>query len=74
VRDTVTVEKFRKPSIAAIAEEFVSHGENLARFLEHANLKFLIFPYPMEARGDAEILALAEQYYPKFLALIGVRR
>ncbi len=73
MRDTVIAEKAEKPSVAVICEEFLTHGTNLANFLGHPNLKKLILPYPMEARPDAEILAIAEEWYPKLLGLLGVR-
>ncbi|MEO8601794.1 MAG: hypothetical protein ABI629_04365 [bacterium] len=72
VRDAVGVEELRKPVVAAICEEFVSHARTTASFLGHPDLKLLVFPYPLETRPDDELRAIAAAWYPQFLALLGV--
>ncbi|MDX2166703.1 MAG: hypothetical protein SF182_06555 [Deltaproteobacteria bacterium] len=73
VRDAVGVEQLRKPAVAAVCDEFVAHGRTTAAFLGHPDLKVLVFPYPLEARPDAELRAIAGEWYPQLLALLGVR-
>jgi hypothetical protein len=72
VRDAIGVEQQHKPVVAAICEEFVSHARTTAEFLGHPHLKVLVFPYPLEARPDAELRQIATEWYPKFLDLIGI--
>ena len=72
VHDAVSVEKLGKPAIVAVTEEFATHGHNMAAHLGHPDLKVLVFPYPLEARPEAELLEIADEYYPKFLEMIGV--
>jgi hypothetical protein len=72
VHDAVTLEKLAKPAIVAVCEEFQQHGSNMAAFLGHSNLKQLVFPYPLESRPEAEIRSIAADYYPQFLAVLGV--
>jgi hypothetical protein len=74
VHDAVTLENASKPAIVAVCEEFRHHGRNMATFLGHANLKMLVLPYPLEGRPEAEIRAIAAEYYDRFLELLGVRR
>jgi hypothetical protein len=74
VRDAVIVEQFKKPVVAAITDEFKVHGENIARMEGHADLKRLILPYPLEGLPEAELREIAEQWYPKFLDMIGAQR
>jgi len=74
VRDAVAVEAKQKPAIAAICDEFVSHARTTASFLGHPNLKVLVLPYPLETRPEPELLVVAEQFYPRFLALVGASR
>lgn len=71
MRDTVEIEKRKKPVVVAITEEFVEHGRNIANLEGHARLRQLVFPYPLEGRSDAELDRIAAEYYPKFKAAIG---
>ncbi|MGH7786311.1 MAG: UGSC family (seleno)protein, partial [Candidatus Binatia bacterium] len=72
VRDAIGVEQLAKPVVAAICEEFISHARTTAEFLGHPHLKLLVLPYPLEARPDAELRAIADEHYPRLLELIGV--
>lgn len=74
VRDAVGAEARKLPVVAAICEEFVTHARTTATFLGHPNLKVLTLPYPLETRSEAELLPIAETFYPQFLALIGAAR
>ncbi len=73
IADAVIVEKHRKPSIAVVADEFATHGHNMARHLGHGDLKILVLPYPLEARPEHELREIADTYYPTALKLLGVR-
>jgi hypothetical protein len=72
VHDAVTLESHRKPSIVVVASEFETHARNMARFLGHPDLKVLVLPYPLEARPEAELRTIADDYYPQALSLLGV--
>jgi hypothetical protein len=74
VRDTVIVEESKKPVVVAVTEEFVEHGKNIARMEGHANLRQLVFPYPLEGLPDEDVRRIAEAWYPKFLNMIGAKR
>ena len=74
VRDAIGVEAKGKPVAAAICEEFVGHARTTASFLGHPELKVLVLPYPLETLSEAELQPIAEEHYPKFLALIGAER
>jgi hypothetical protein len=74
VKDAVTLEARGLPAVVAVCEEFEAHARNMARFLGHPALKVLVFPYPLEARPEAELHQIAEDYYPRFLELIGAKR
>lgn len=74
MRDAVIVEQLKKPVVAAVTEEFKVHGLNIARMEGHADLKQLIFPYPLEGREEAYLREVAEAWYPKFLDMIGAQR
>ena len=74
VRDAVAVEAKGKPVVAAICDEFVTHARTTASFLGHPNLKVLVLPYPLETRSESELQIVAEQYYPRFLAMVGAAR
>ena len=51
----------------------LASNEHKSRFLGHGDLKVLVMPYPLEARPDDELRAIALEYYPKALELLGVR-
>ncbi len=71
IKDAVVVEEHAKPVVAIVCEEFIVHGRNVATHLGHGDLKILVLPYPLEARPTEELRAIADEYYPKLLALIG---
>lgn len=72
VKDAVAFEQQGRPVVAIVCEEFLVHGRNVARHLGHGALKILVLPYPLEARPEAELRAIADAYYPEVLALLGV--
>jgi hypothetical protein len=72
VADAVTVERAERPVLAVVTEEFATHGHNMARHLGHGDLRVLVLPYPLEARPQDELLAIAADAYPEALALLGV--
>ena len=72
IKDAVTVEQHSKPVVAIVCEEFIVHGRNVATHLGHRDLKILVLPYPLEARPEPELRAIADEYYPKVLELLGV--
>jgi hypothetical protein len=67
----VVVEQREKPVVAIVTEEFEVHGHNVATHLGHGDLKVLVLPYPLEARPEAELRAIADQFYPQVLAQLG---
>ncbi|MCW5889043.1 MAG: hypothetical protein KIT14_00685 [bacterium] len=74
VRDAIGVERAHKPVVVGVCEEFVAHARTTAEFLGHHGLKVLVLPYPLEARPEAELRAIADAWYPKMLDLLGVTR
>jgi hypothetical protein len=74
VKDAVTLEQHAKASVAVVTEEFETHARNMARFLGHGDLKVLVLPYPLEARPDDELRAIAAEWFPQAMDLLGVRR
>lgn len=74
MHDAVRVEKLKKPAIAAICDEFLTHGKNMSVFLGHNDLKILVFPYPLEGKPEDELRQIAKDWYPKFLDLLGVTK
>lgn len=71
IRDAVIVEDAAKPVVAIVCEEFLAHARHVTANVGHGNLKICVLPYPLEARPDAELRAIAEEYYPKALQLLG---
>ena len=72
IKDSVVVEGKQKPVVAIVTEEFEVHGHNVATHLGHGDLKLLVLPYPLEARPEEELRAIADEYYPQVLSLLGV--
>jgi hypothetical protein len=72
VQDAVTLEAHGKPSVVVVTSEFEAHARNMASFLGHGDLEVLVLPYPLEARPDDELRAIALEHFPKALALLGV--
>jgi hypothetical protein len=73
VRDAVLTQDLKKPTVAVLCDEFVVHGRTMAGVLGHPNLELLILPYPMEGRAPDELHRIAEEFYPKLLAMLGAR-
>lgn len=74
IADAVAIEEHHKPVIAVVTDEFATHGHNMARHLGHADLRILVLPYPLEARPEAELSAIADDFYPRALDLLGIER
>ena len=74
VADAVSVEAGGKPAVVAVTSEFETHARNMATYLGHGDLKVLVLPYPLEARPEKELRAIAEDFYPRFLDLIEAGR
>lgn len=72
IKDSVVVAERLKPVVAVVTEEFEVHGHNVATHLGHGDLRVLVLPYPLEARPEAELRAIADEHYPRALALLGV--
>ena len=72
IKDSVVVEQREKPVVAIVTEEFETHGHNVATHLGHGDLKVLVLPYPLEARPEEELRAIADEFYPQVLAQLGV--
>ncbi len=72
IKDSVAIEAAGRPVVAVVCEEFVVHARNVARHVGHGDLSVLVLPYPLEARPAAELDAIAAEYYPKALELLGV--
>src|SRR5205809_1572706 len=72
IKDSVVVEQREKPVVAVVTEEFEVHGHNVATHLGHGDLRILVLPYPLEARPEAELRAIADEFYPRALELLGV--
>lgn len=71
IKDSVAIEAHERPVVAVVCEEFIVHAHNVARHVGHGDLKVLVLPYPLEARPTDELEAIAIEYYPKMLELLG---
>ncbi len=72
IKDSVAIEDYERPVVAVVCEEFVVHAHNVARHVGHGDLNVLVLPYPLEALPAEELDAIAVEYYPKALELLGV--
>lgn len=73
IADAVAVEAAGKPSIAAVTAEFESHARVMASFLGHGDLRLLVLPYPLEGLPESELSGIATEFYPQFLAALGIQ-
>lgn len=74
MRDAAIVEKGGKPVMLAVTEEFARLGETMARTVGHANMRRLVFPYPLEGLPAPEVSRIARELYPRFLEGVGIQR
>ena len=74
MRDTVIVEDCKKPAVVAVTAEFIEHGKNIAKMSGHADLRQLVFPFPLEGLPENEVRRIARELYPTLLATLGVTR
>ena len=66
------VEELGKPAVVVITEEFVTIATRISALKGHASLRRLVLPYPLETREEDECRAIAREYYPRLLDLLGV--
>ena len=55
-----------------LTDEFIRIAEQVARLKGHPSLRQLVLPYPLEGRPDEEVARIAEDAYPRLLAVLGV--
>jgi hypothetical protein len=73
IADAVAIEARERPVVAVVTEEFATHGRTMAEHLGHGDLPILVLPYPLEARPQEELLAIAEEAYPQAMELLGIQ-
>ena len=61
-----------KPAVVVITDEFIRIAEQVAKLKGHPSLRQLVLPYPLEGRPDEEVARIAEDAYPRLLAVLGV--
>ena len=66
------VEELGKPAVVVVTEEFVTIATRISALKGHASLRRLVLPYPLETRPVDECRAIAHEYYPRLLELLGV--
>ena len=55
-----------------LTDEFIRIAEQVAKLKGHPSLRQLVLPYPLEGRPDEEVARIAEDAYPRLLAVLGV--
>jgi hypothetical protein len=74
VLSTVRIEERGIPAVAVVTQSF----EDLAyRMREHNNrpgLPVLVLPYPLDDQPEDQVRAVARQFYPRLLDLLGATR
>jgi hypothetical protein len=68
----VSVERWEKPAIVVVTEEFEAFAHRLAAHAGHPSLRALVLPYPLEGRPDEEVRQIAADAYPRLLRTLGV--
>lgn len=74
MRDTAVVENRQKPVVLAVTQQFMDLGNRIADVEGHANMRQLVFPYPLEGLPEEEVRRIAREYFPRFLEVIGATR
>jgi hypothetical protein len=57
--------------VLVITEEFITIAARIAGLKGHASMRTLVLPYPLETRPDDECRAIAREFYPRLLELLG---
>ena len=57
-----------------MTEEFEALGRTLAAQYGRPNLRFLVLPYPLDTRPEAEVRDLARDRFATLGQVLGVRR
>jgi hypothetical protein len=58
--------------VVVLTDEFIRIAEQVAKLKGHPSLRQLVLPYPLEGRPDEEVARIAEDAYPRLLAVLGV--
>ena len=58
--------------MVVLTDEFIRIAEQVAKLKGHPSLRQLVLPYPLEGRPDEEVARIAEDAYPRLLAVLGV--
>ena len=68
---TVDIEERGKPAVAIVTGSFEDLAYRMADHNRHPNLNVLVLPYPLEERPAEEVRQVAQEFYPKLLAMLG---
>jgi hypothetical protein len=58
--------------VVVLTDEFIRIAEQVAKLKGHPSLRQLVLPYPLEGRPDEEVARIAQDAYPRLLAVLGV--
>jgi len=71
VLSTVELEKRGLPAVAIVTESFADLATQMAQHNQRPDLNVLVLPYPLDDRPEDEIRAVAREYYPHLLSMLG---
>ncbi len=74
IKDAVAAADSGCATVAVVTEEFEALGRTLAAQYGRPNLRFLVLPYPLDTRPEAEVRDLARDRFATLGQVLGVRR
>jgi hypothetical protein len=74
VLSTVRIEERGIPAVAVVTQSFEDLAYRMREHNNHPSLPVLVLPYPLDDKPEDHVRAVAREFYPALLDLLGATR
>jgi len=74
VLSTTRIEDQGKPAVAVVTASFEDLAYRMRDHNRHPDLNVMVLPYPLEDKPEAYVRAVAREFYPQLLDMLGATR
>jgi hypothetical protein len=71
VLSTVRIEERGIPAVAVVTQSFEDLAYRMREHNKHPGLPVLVLPYPLDDQPEDQVRAVAREFYPRLLDLLG---
>ena len=71
---SVRIEDRGLPAVAVVTQSFEDLAYRMREHNKRPNLNVMVLPYPLEDKPEAYVRAVAREFYPQLLDMLGATR